>query len=151
MEELTEQRRESLTRIDNEIDRYRTLILTDPRLRERARRQEDEPSAKADSEAEARKARTGRIGDLYAEAVELRNHCATLRVLDVASEAKMDELQAQLKKEIRTFAPERTINLDTLNMYNRQIHPKMVLQDPERTLQFSEFLRRVSFILNDVK
>ncbi|MCH8112735.1 MAG: ParA family protein [Proteobacteria bacterium] len=149
--ELTEKRRESLTSIDNEIDRYRTLILTDPRLRERARRQEDEPSAKADSEAAARKARTGRIGDLYAEAVEFRNHCATLRVLDVASEAKMDDLQAQLKKEIRIFAPERAINLDTLNMYNPQIHPKMVLEDPERTLQFSEFLRRVSLILDDVR
>lgn len=47
IEELTEQRRESLTKIDNEIDRYRTLILTDPRLRERARRQEDEPSSKS--------------------------------------------------------------------------------------------------------
>lgn len=53
---------------------------------------------KVDSEAEACKARVGRIGDLYVEAVGFRNHCATLREIDAASEAKMDDLQAQLKK-----------------------------------------------------
>ena len=96
-------------------------------------------------------ARALNIGQFYAEAVDLRNHAVSLRVLDAATESKMDELQCKLVEEIRKLAPERSINLDTLNQFDIGQLPPTVLQDPKRTLEFSELLRRVMNILEDYK
>ncbi len=63
----------------------------------------------------------------------------------------MDELQCKLIEEIRKLAPERSINLDTLNQFDIGQLPPTVLQDPKRTLEFSELLRRVMNILEDYK
>ncbi len=93
------------------------------------------------------KKRARTIGKLYAEAVALRNRAASLRVLNAATEARMDELQEQLVDKIRDLAPEQAINLDTLNTYDPADHPRMVLQDPKRTLEFSELLLRTKKIL----
>lgn len=98
-----------------------------------------------------RQLRAFRISNLYAEGVELRNRAASLRVLDAATQARMDELQEWLAKEMRDLAPEQAINLDTLNTYKLEDHPPMVLQDSKRTLEFSEFLRRVQHILAGYK
>ena len=87
------------------------------------------------------------IGKLYAEAVALRNHAASLRVLDAATLAKMETVQEQLVEKIRDLAPEQAINLDTLNLYDPGKHIQMALQDPKRTLEFSELLLRIKKIL----
>ena len=87
------------------------------------------------------------IAYLYPQAVELRNHAASLRVLDAETQSKMDELQHQLLERVRKIAPRQAINLATLNTYDPRNHPRMALQDPKRTLEFSEFLRRVMTIL----
>lgn len=99
----------------------------------------------------SREERARKIGKIYAEAVELRNRAALLQVLDAATESKMDDLQGKLTEEIRELAPEQTINLDTLNLYDWRNHPLMNLTDPKRTLEFSECLRRVMKILEDYK
>ena len=106
---------------------------------------------KDQSETLAREARARKIDGLYARAVALRNHAASLRVLDADTESKMAELQDQLIEEMRELAPERSIVLATLNVYDPSKHPKMSLQDPKRTLEFSEFLLRVMNILADYK
>lgn len=90
------------------------------------------------------------IDSLYAKAVEVRNKAASLRVLDAATESKMNELQDQLLQRMREVAPMRAINLNTLNTFDPRNHPRMLLQDPLRTLVFSEFLLRVKAILDDV-
>ena len=87
------------------------------------------------------------IGGLYAEAVKLRNHAMSLRVLDAGTETKMDELQEELVERMRDLTPEQAINLDTLNLYDQAAHPRMALQDPKRTLEFSELLLRIKKIL----
>ncbi len=97
------------------------------------------------------KSKAHKISKLYAEGVELRNRAASLRVLDVASETKMNEIQAQLLEQMRDLAPIQAITLETLNIYNPNNHPKMILQDPKRTLEFSEFLLRVERILERYK
>lgn len=93
------------------------------------------------------KAKALRIGEFYAAGVELRNNAATLRVLDHSTEKKMDVLQGQLLDQMRDLAPIQAITLETLNIYDPSKHPQMNLQDPKRTLEFSEFLLRVGRIL----
>jgi hypothetical protein len=101
------------------------------------------------SQRTARESQVQKIDDLYAQAVELRNHAASLRVLDAATEAKMNALQSQLVEEIRKLEPLRAINLRTINTYDWRDHPIMNLQDAERTLQFSEVLLRIREIIDD--
>lgn len=103
------------------------------------------------SETVSREERAHKIGDLYARAVALRNHAASLRVLDAETESRMDELQSQLIEKMGEIAPEASINLNTLNVYDVSKHPSMALQDPKKALEFSEFLRRVMKILEDYK
>jgi len=95
----------------------------------------------------SRENRANRISEIYAEAVELRNRCASLRVLSAADESTMDDLQNRLIVQMRDLAPEQAINLVTLNTYDPRHHPQMVLQDPKRTLEFSELLLRIKKIL----
>ena len=98
-----------------------------------------------------RRIKANYISGIYAEAVEVRNNAFSLRVLDGATETKMDDLQSQLLGEIRDLAPERSINLETINTYYQANHPSCLLQEPSRTwaMVFSEFLRRVMKILDD--
>lgn len=94
-----------------------------------------------------RQERALRISGIYAEGVKVRNRAASLQALDAAAQAEMDELQEKLVEQIREIAPERAINLDTLNSYDPGDHPTMKLDDPKRALEFSELLLRVKKIL----
>ena len=107
-----------------------------------------QPHSTDGHEFASRTLRAQRIGEIYAEAVNLRNRAASLRVLDAETESKMDDLQRKLVKEIRLLAPERSINLETLNIYDPGKHPRMYLKDPKRALEFSEFLLRVMNIFD---
>lgn len=101
----------------------------------------------------ARKTRTQKISALYAQAVKLRNRAFSLRVLDAATETRINEIQEQLTEQMRDLAPERSINLETINTYSEGDHPHCVLQEPSRTraMIFSEVLLRVKKILEDYK
>ncbi len=100
-----------------------------------------------------RKKRASHVGDLYAEAVELRNNAFSLKVLDAKSERQMGELKNQLLVEMRDLAPEQSITLETINVFHESDQPPCLLQelDRPRAMGFSEFLRRVMGILGDYK
>lgn len=99
----------------------------------------------------ARRTRARKISDLYAQAVELRNRAFSLRVLDAATESRMNKIQGQLTEEMRDLAPEQSINLETINTYNEGDHLSCALQESGRTqaMVFSEVLLRVKKILED--
>ena len=99
----------------------------------------------------SREKRARKISEIYGPAVELRNHVFSLRVVDAASEVQMNDFQSLLIEEMRELAPERTINLETINMYNELDHPLCNLQDRTRAMVFSEVLSRVQKILEDYK
>ena len=103
--------------------------------------------------ATSREERASKINELHAQAVKLRNHAFSLRVLDPTTESKKDTIQEQLTELMRDLAPKRSINLETSNIYNEYDHPTCLLQEPGRTraMVFSEFLRRIMRILNDYK
>lgn len=90
----------------------------------------------------------GKLNRIYAEAVGLRNHAASLRIVDAATEARMDELQGQLIELIEEITPLKAINLHTLNTYDPSNHIQMLCQNPKRTLEFSELLRRIQHIID---
>ncbi len=94
-----------------------------------------------------RQDRAARIDRLYADAVALRNHVFSLRVVDAVSEQKMDEIKRGLLEEMRHLAPERAINLNTINTWNPSDQPRCLLQYPNKAMIFSEFLRRVAGVL----
>jgi hypothetical protein len=94
-----------------------------------------------------RQSKASEIGRLYARAVALRNHAASLRVMDAATESEMNEIQGQLIINVRDISPEQTINLETLNIYDRKNHPMLFRLNSNRAFEFSEFLRRIQMIL----
>lgn len=98
-----------------------------------------------------RKRRTSYVRDIYAEAVKLRNTAFSLRVLDAKSERQMDSIEEQLVAEMYDLAPERSINLETINTFNERDHPPCLLQELNRgrALAFSEVLARVMKILGE--
>ncbi len=99
----------------------------------------------------SREERARKISKIYGNAVALRNHVFSLRVVDAASEVRMNDFQSLLIEEMRELAPERTINLETINVYNELDHPLCNLQDRTRAMVFSEVLLRVKRILEDYK
>ncbi len=99
----------------------------------------------------SREDRARKIGDIYADAVALRNHVFTHRVVKAADEKRMNDLQNRLIEEIRDLAPERTINLETINVYKELDHPPCNLQDRTRSMAFSEVLLRVQKVLQDYR
>lgn len=102
----------------------------------------------AEDESTKRSTRALEISELYGQGVALRNRAASLRILDAATEAKMDNLQPKLKELMREIVPEQTINLDILNIYDSQEHLMLRrLQNPKRAYEFSEFLLRIKKIL----
>ena len=100
-----------------------------------------------------RKKKAEYISGIYAESVEVRNIAFSLQVLNSITRDKMNDLQPQLLNEIRDLAPERSINLDTINFYNENDQPPCLLSEPDRTqaMAFSDVLRRVMKILDDYK
>ncbi len=101
--------------------------------------------------ASSREERARKISEIYGDAVALRNHVFLMRVADAASEVRMNYFQSSLIEEMRELAPERTINLETINMYNELDHPLCNLQERTRVMVFSEVLLRVKKILEDYK
>ena len=102
----------------------------------------------------SREERARKISEIYGAAVALRNDVFLLRVVDAASEVRMNDFQSLLIEEMRELAPERTINLETINTYNELDHPLYNLQDRQdrtRAMVFSEVLLRVKKILEDYK
>ncbi len=99
----------------------------------------------------SREERARKISEIYGDAVALRNNVFSLRVVDAASEVRMNDLQSLLIEEMRELAPERTINLETINVYNELDHPLCNLQDRTRAMVFSEVLLRVMKILEGYK
>ena len=96
---------------------------------------------------------TANIGELYDNAVELRNSVSNLGGLDRNSLLRIEELQEQLISEIHDLAPERANNLRTmLNILNINHHVCLIqVSNRTRALVFSEFLRRVAEILENYK
>ena len=93
------------------------------------------------------------IGELYDEAVELRNSISNLMGLDQNSLQRMEELQQQLIFEIHDFAPERANNLKSmLHILNINHHVCLIqVSSRTRALVFGEFVRRVMEILENYK
>ncbi len=99
----------------------------------------------------SREERAHKISKIYGDAVAERNHVFLQRVVTAASEDRMNDFQNRLIEEMRELAPERTINLETINVFNELDHPLCNLQDRTRAMVFSEVLLRVKKILEDYK
>jgi hypothetical protein len=87
------------------------------------------------------------IRQLYARGVALRNQISSLRVLDEEHRAQMREVSENLRANVRILVPVQSINLDTINIYNKQDHPMLHALGDDEAYIFSELLARVRKIV----